>query len=105
MSTITRKRGDNYPIQAFISVNGEPIDLSTSTMKFSFKLSDGSGSVTTVDGTVDLTQTGLVRFYPTVEQMSVAGQYLYDIQRDEAGIISTHLSGTLLLQGDVTPNA
>lgn len=101
--TITRKRGDNYPIEASIKVNGTPVDITASTMKFSFKLSDGSGTVTTLVGASDANEVGKVTFSPTALAMDVEGQYIFDIQREEGGIVSTHLSGTMLLQGDVTP--
>jgi len=101
--TITRKRGDTYPIEATIKINGELVDLSGSVMKFSFKPSDGSGTVTTIDGVLSTTELGKVIFTPTENDMAVAGKYLFDIQRSNGGIIATHLSGMLLLEGDVTP--
>ena len=104
MSTIIiRKRGDNYPIVASIKVNGVAIDLTNSSVKFSFKLTDGSGVVTTLQGDNDADIVGQVSFAPTELAMDVEGQYYFDIQRVEGGITSTHLSGTMLLQGDVTP--
>ena len=104
MSTIERKRGDNYPIVASIKVNGTPIDISDGgvVIKFSFKLADGSGDVTTVVGVKNAEVVGEVSFTPTVTEMSVAGHYTYDIQRDDNSVIATHLSGTMLLSDDVT---
>lgn len=86
-----------------ITVNEVPIDITGVVVKFSFKLSDGSGDTTTIIGSSSGTVVGLATFEPTVEEMGNAGQYLYDIQRDDNGSISTHLSGTMLLAGDVTP--
>jgi len=100
--TITRKRGDTYPIEASIQINGKPIDLTGSILKFSFK-KVGSENITTILGDLDSDVLGLVRFTPTAIQMGEEGQYIYDIQRDTNGLIATHLSGTMLLQGDVTP--
>ena len=100
---VTRKRGDTYPIQAVIKINGEPIDLTGSDVKFSFKPSDGNGSVTTIMGVISSDEVGVVMFTPTVTDFSVSGKYLFDIQRSDGSVIATHLSGILLLEGDVTP--
>jgi len=99
--TINRKRGDNYPIGATIKINGEAVDLTGSEMKFSFKNSEGL--VTTVIGVIDVDAVGVVNFTPTVEQMAISGQYQFDIQREIDTVVSTHLSGTMLLSDDVTP--
>lgn len=104
MSTvITRKRGDTYPIVANIKVNGASVDLSGSTVKFSFKPSDNTGSVTTINGVLNTEVVGEVSFTPTALDVGAEGQYLFDVERtDSGGAIATHLSGTLLLQGDVS---
>lgn len=99
---IERKRGDNYPIVATIKTNGTPIDITASVVKFSFKLANGTGVTTEITGSANVDAIGEVSFAPTVLQMSVEGQYVFDIQRDEGGVVATHLSGTMLLQGDVT---
>ena len=100
---ITRKRGDTYPIKAVIKINGEPIDLTGSDVKFSFKPSDGSGSVTTITGVISSGEVGVVMFTPTVTDFSVSGKYFFDIQRSIGSMVATHLSGILLLEDDVTP--
>lgn len=101
MSTITRKRGDNYPIGFNFKVNGVAVDLSGAVIKFSFK-NIKTDETTTVTGSPDAEVLGRGIFTPTALEMSVAGQYLYDFQRDVSGVIYTHKSGDMLLEDDVT---
>ena len=103
MMTITRKRGDNYPIKATIKVNGEAIDLTGSIVTFSFKLLEDSTDIpTSIVGDMDLDNIGVITFSPTVEQMDTVGAYKFDIQRVSNSIVATHLSGILLLDDDVS---
>ncbi len=97
--TFSRIRGDNYPITATIKVNGELIDLTGSTMTFSYK--SGSEAKKSIDGSLTANK-GEVEFYPDATDFQIAGQYLFDIQREIGGIISTHLRGTMLLEEDIT---
>lgn len=97
--TFSRIRGDNYPITATIKVNGELIDLTGSTMTFSYK--SDSETKRSIIGTLTGNK-GEVEFYPAAEDLQVAGKYLFDIQREIGGIISTHLRGTMLLEDDIT---
>ena len=103
--TFSRVRGDNYPIEATITVNGVAVDLTGSTMTFSFKLADDDvvEAPIEVDGVLG-DEVGLVLFTPTVQQMGIVGQYDFDIQRENGGVVATHLTGTMLLTKDVTPN-
>ena len=99
---IKRQRGDNYPIKATLSINNMPIDLTGSDVVFSFKLKDVEDATpTTIVGTLGTTK-GEVSFYPTEEEMSVSGTYLYDIQRIYDNIVATHLSGIMVLSEDVS---
>lgn len=101
-SSIVRKRGDNYPIGFVFTVNGEAVDLTGNVIKFSFR-DEEHDTTTTIIGTLDGEVTGRGVFSPTVEEMSVTGQYVFDFQREINGVIYTHASGTMLLQQDVTP--
>jgi hypothetical protein len=102
--TITRVRGDNYPIEAMITINGEAVDLTGSTMTFSFRdYEDKTAPVTSINGDIDPDTVGKVLFRPTVADMSNTGQYKFDIQRENGGIYATHLTGTLILTDDVSP--
>lgn len=102
MSTITRKRGDNYPIGFLFTINGEAVDLTDNVLKFSFK-NDELDTTTTIIGVMDDEVKGRAVFSPTVDNMSVVGQYNFDFQREIEGVIYTHASGIMLLQQDVTP--
>ena len=101
MSTITRKRGDNYPIGFVFTINGEAVDLTGNTIKFSFK-NDEIDTPITIIGDIDVEVKGRAVFSPTVEEMGVVGQYTFDFQREIDGVVYTHASGIMLLQQDVT---
>lgn len=101
--TYTRTRGDDYPFGAMIKINGSAIDISSAVIKFSYK--NDTEAVKTIIGvpTTD-GKDGLATFTPaTGIDFMVSGIYSFDIQRVEGGFTSTHLQGTLILKGDVTP--
>jgi len=102
---IKRQRGDNYPIIATLKFNGKVVNLTNSTVNFSFKLreieDDAVETIINIEGVNE--GNGVVKFSPTEAQMGVSGEYIYDIQRrTDDGIVSTHLSGILVLSDDVS---
>jgi len=104
--TFSRVRGDNYPIEASITVNGKAVDLAGSTMTFSFISIDADAEIEPpieIFGVLDPDNVGKVLFTPTATQMNKVGQYNFDIQRENGGVIATHLTGTMLLTLDVSP--
>ena len=98
--TLNRVRGDNYPLYAIIKVNGDPIDLASSTVTFSYSNSDNPKR--SIHGNIIPDKIGEVIFYPTSDDFQVSGIFKFDIQREVAGIVSTHMLGTLILNDDIT---
>ena len=98
--TRTRTRGDDYPILITFNVNGQPIDLTGSVLKFSYE--NAEQTVLTLTGT-NTANIGEAEFIPNsgVDFM-VAGVFTYDVQRVAGGYTYTHEKGTLILDGDVT---
>jgi len=99
MSILTRARGDNYPIQITFKDDNGAVDLSGSVIKFSYKNSTEAVLSITGTNTVNL---GEVEFIPSTSDFLVVGVYSYDVQRVAGGYTTTHLKGTLILDGDVT---
>ncbi len=100
MSTKTRVRGDDYPIEITFTINNEPIDLTNSVLKFSYK--NEENPVKTIIGTPTAT-VGVAEFIPeSGVDFMVAGTFIYDVQRVAGGYTYTHLKGTLLIDDDVT---
>jgi len=100
METLTRIRGDNYPITISFSVNGELVDLTGSTVTFSYKNEDNA--IKSIVGT-PTANLGEAQFIPDATDFLVAGTFTFDVQRVANGYTYTHLKGTLLIQPDVTP--
>ena len=99
---ITRVRGDNYPIVVTLKVNGVAIDLTGSVIKLSYKNKSGDVTTSQIVGTITDALNGVVEFHPLATDFTVAGQYIYDIQREFSGTITTHILETLTLIDDVT---
>ncbi|MDQ1341175.1 MAG: hypothetical protein QG567_2333 [Campylobacterota bacterium] len=99
---ITRVRGDNYPIVVTLKVNGVAIDLTGSVIKLSYKNKNGTDAAYQIAGTITDALNGVVEFRPLATDFAIAGQYIYDIQREFFGIITTHILETLILIDDVT---
>ena len=99
---ITRVRGDNYPIVVTLKINGVAIDLTGSVIKLSYKNKRGDVAASQIVGTITNALNGVVEFRPLVTDFTIAGQYIYDIQREFSGIITTHILETLTLIDDVT---
>ncbi len=99
-TTFSRVRGDDYPITAIIKVDGEAIDLSGSTLTFSYENSDNT--VKSITGSTTAT-IGEVEFIPNSGvDFIVSGVFTFDIQRVAGGYTYTHLKGTLIIDDDVT---
>jgi hypothetical protein len=100
MSTIKRTRGDNYAIIATLKVNGAAIDLTGSTVTFSY-VKIGTTTPASIDGLIMDAVNGVVQFLPSVTDFQEVGTYLYDIQRVSSGIKTTHVVGQLIIEDDV----
>lgn len=73
---ITRVRGDTYAIKATLKLNNAPVNLLTSTVKFSYK-NEETAVVKTISGTG--TALGEATFLPSASDFQDAGLYTYDI--------------------------
>jgi len=100
--TYSISRGDDYPIPAIISLNGEVVKtLGDDVTTFSYKNKDNTvrsiiGTPTAVDGEIE--------FFPEIGvDFQVVGTFEYDIQRVRNGRTYTHHIGKLLIGYDVTP--
>ena len=102
MSRITRVRGDNYPIEAILTINKAPINLTGATVSFSYIKTNPIGTAKTINGTIVDAPNGKVMFSPTSTDFSEAGSFKYDIQHTLNGITTTHLLGVLILEDDIT---
>jgi len=98
---ITRVRGDNYPIEATLKVNGTAVNLAGSTVTFSY-IKDGSQTSQSIAGVIISAVAGTVQFLPTVTDFIEDGKYRFDIQRLSSGIKTTHTIGELIIQNDIT---
>jgi len=101
MSTIKRVRGDNYPIEATLKVNGVAVDLTGSTVTFSY-LKSGATTAVSISGTITNAPAGKVQFLPLSTDFIEVGTYKYDIQRVASGITTTHVIGQLIIEDDVS---
>ena len=101
MSIIKRVRGDTYPIQAVLKVNGTVVDLTGSAVILGYKLDEVNSTARSMTGVITNPLSGSVQFNPTVDDFTVAGTFKYDIQRTAGGIKTTHLQGFLILDDDV----
>lgn len=99
--SVTRVRGDSYPIDATLKINGVPINLTGSTVRFSYKSRSKLNTVT-LNGEISEDIIGKVSFIPGESDFSISGIYDFDIERDYNGIKTTHLVGTLVLTNDIT---
>jgi hypothetical protein len=101
MSTINRIRGDNYAIIATLKVNGTAVDLTGSTVTFSY-VKSGTTTPTSIDGLITDVANGVVQFLPSATDFQEVGTYRYDIQRVTGGIKTTHVIGQLSIEDDVS---
>jgi hypothetical protein len=100
MSTINRIRGDNYAVIAVLKVNGNAVDLTGSTVTFSY-VKTGMTAPATINGLITNAVKGVVKFLPTITDFQEVGTYKYDIQRVASGIKTTHAIGELDIEDDV----
>jgi hypothetical protein len=100
MSTINRTRGDNYAIIATLKVNGIAVDLTGSTVIFSYAKS-GTTTPFLINGSITDATNGVVQFLPSATDFQEVGTYRYDIQRVSSGIKTTHVVGQLIIEDDV----
>ena len=100
--TFSRTRGDDYPFTFIIKYNGELMDLAGSDITFSYK--NDNEPVRSIIANTSSGGKGEAIFVPTsgVDFMT-SGTYTFDVQRVSNGYTYTHLKGTLILEGDVTP--
>ena len=99
MTTMTRVRGDNYPLTATITLDDTAFDITDSLVKFSYK--NESNEVKTIVG-LPTNTVGGVSFIPTATDFLVTGVFSFDIQRITDAYTYTHVKGTLIIDGDVT---
>ena len=95
---IKRFRGDNYPIEVTIKKNGTPVDLSNATVK----LTIGLDTPVTTTGTVTDASGGVVQFDFNQSAVGTAGRFVYDIQVEDGGIITTYVKDIFELLEDIT---
>jgi len=100
METLRRIRGDNYPIEITFSVNDKLVDLTGSTLTFSYK--NANNAPKSIVGT-PTEKFGTAIFVPSDTDFLVAGTFDFDVQRVAGGYTYTHLTGILLIKDDVTP--
>ena len=98
--TIKRVRGDNYPVEAILKVNGVVVNLTGSTVTLGY-IKTGATTATSIVGTISDVVNGVVQFLPTGTDFTETGTYRYDIQRVVGGIKTTHVIGQLIIEDDV----
>ena len=98
-NTITRFRGDTYPLIVTLSENGVPVDL---TAVISVKLTISLDTPVTILGTVTDAPNGEVTFAFDQTAIGVAGIFEYDIQAEDASYVTTYVRETFRLLEDLT---
>lgn len=101
MTIINRVRGDTYPVEATLKINGLPVNLTGAIVNFSYK-KVGDPQIKTILGVHDNSTNGIVVFTPTADDFTIAGTYDFDIERYQDGIKITHIIGRLVLADDIT---
>lgn len=104
---ITRKRGDTYPDEISVALNGATADLTGCSLKLTLNREkypvNTDNQVYQIDGVIDAPLTGVVKFAPTLLQSDQVGSFYYDIQlTDQLGIIRTIKSGIYEYKQDIT---
>lgn len=95
---MVRYRGDSYPFEAIIKMNGIVVDLTDATVTFSYK---EKSTVRKIAGVITSAVEGKVEFVPTATDFQVSGTYQYDIQRSQNGFVYTHGRGTIQILDDI----
>jgi hypothetical protein len=102
------KRGDTfYEVDFEILKNQQPIDLTTAIIRMQVRKDYGSPIVLNFTSVNDngITITDAVDGKFTINQQIIdirAFKYIYDIQFEINGIVSTYVSGDFLVTNDVT---
>lgn len=99
---LIRTRGDNYPITAFLKINGVATDLTGATVTFSYLKNGGGNTVNIINGVIVTALSGEVRFDPTLTDFVVTGEYNFEITAVKGGVRVTYLSGELILTEDIS---
>lgn len=104
---IIRKRGDTYPDEISVALNGSTADLTGCSLKLTLNREkypvNTDNQVYQIDGIIDAPLTGVVKFAPTLLQSDQVGSFYYDIQlTDQLGIIRTIKSGIYEYKQDIT---
>ena len=107
MTTITRKRGDTYPIEILVTSNDAPLDVAGCTFKLTVDPSktptDNTANVIALTGSLVSGETGRVNFPLTDGQADHLGKYYYDVQMTDAGgIIRTIMADKFIWVQDIT---
>ena len=97
---ITRYRGDTYPMQWTLQLNGVAVNL-TGYLSVTFAL-NMNGTVITIAGVITDAANGIVTFAPTGTEFDSVGSFICDIQAvDAGGLITTYIKDTLEIVDDV----
>ena len=94
---IERFRGDTYPLIVTLKENGNPVDLSSSTVTMSLKM----GTLISIVATVTDAVAGISRFDFSESIVSTEGKFKYDISVDDGSHITTYVKDDFVLVGDV----
>lgn len=104
MSVLKRVRGDNYPVEATLKVNGTAVPIPDgATALFSY-IKKGETVPKTITGIISNPALAEVKFFPTETDFQEAGMFKFDIQKVVGGIRTTHLIGQLVIDDDITKN-
>ena len=98
---LVRVRGDLYPIEATLSINGVAVNLAETTVRFSY-VKEGGKIGKSIVGTVIDAPLGKVRFQPIVGDFSEVGAFMFDIEASVAGIPTTYRIDRLKIIDDVS---
>ena len=106
-TTVTRKRGDTYPIEWAIKSNGSPLDITGAQVWFTVDPSsapvDASNNLFSISGTVTNGPLGLIEFPVSPTNADHIGDYFYDLQiKDTSGFIRTVEAGKFRFVQDIT---
>lgn len=98
---LVRVRGDLYPIEASLSINGEPVNLTNSVVRFGY-IKDNTKLANIIIGVVTDPLAGKVRFQPTAADFKEAGEFTFDIEAVVNDIPTTYKVDRLRIKEDVS---
>lgn len=111
VANLTRRRGDTYPIDlSVVDTEGSPVDITGATFKLTVSSeeapTDTTGQLFQVAGSIVNAAAGTVTFAPSASNTDAVGTYYYDIEMtDDAGVITTLVTGEFILLQDITKPA